>query len=1073
MSQRHEHMKPSFRRSSRSPASPRSKPPNRTQLDENIARRWQPSPSSNRSAATTKLSLPRRESRIPTSVRQSPGIGHGFQTGSIDDVDTANSTPGSGRQARQPSPRLSHFDVRRSSTASGYETSVRKDVASSRIPRSALYLETLDTPATSDSAASSPRKPDKSRHSSRSPSPALTLRDTARKTQRRPTTDKIVSRKSHVSPSGASSTPEKNETPKNSECLHAEPSPRDKQEQSPADLIIKAFASAPLRSRPSLRSKAAVMQQTEPRTKTAQTANRAETQTERRWDQQLRQTEIQETSLSLPVGDTSPRQLAASKAQRDKSSYNTSTQSPRSLSPAPKMRGSTTATKRAATTTTPARTSGSVEAGQASPRITDEPGYPEATSGNKISRQSSPSLSPAPKKRFLPTKSKRQPATTTTPTTMSDPVEGSQTSSPISDEPDHPKTASGKSGNSKISRQSSPSLSPAPKARGLKTKTRRQLATTTSEQGETSPRVTDETDCPASIATSMAAEQTTASVSPRNRLELSKIPKSSSTSKTCKPPSRPKRQDATTSKSSPKAKSLSDTEKPTPSQLSTATGAISTVNDHRQNQLPSSTKRESKSSSADVDSDLVTESPSDLLLLIDEDDGHATGVKRKTSGSVTSKQTDAREPSTSRTDDDDDDDDDEAEIIAEMVDKLKQRLEVDDSQLAPSQQDDEARSENGVALSSDVLGSWPTAAATAMDVDDIMAETFPPRLRKSRRRAKSHGRPAAPERDRTWTIADNDPTLQEYSDGNQASLTGPPRIPQRDGTWTKDSPRLSVKYGDEVRDAATWPLRQTFDVGLDTSPPIHDGRKLETPVSDPKADSRGHQVSRRGSVEDDKAKETMLPRCHKTSNIAANSDVMMTVRFPVDHSPPHQLPPLSSVTRNSEPRDATASFLLSHTDIEVNEDDFEQVEGWTDEHDEESTARKMHMRWAEIVEGYTTMLARCHRYASDSTMARRLTELRQKTATLIDAQKRLYGAIDPEIMHPVESMQRGAEQLGRNMDTAGSEPGRRQWMIRLAESELLAVGKVALALKQYCDDIADRNTCLYYDADTTSKTSGK
>ena len=513
------------------------------------------------------------------------------------------------------------------------------------------------------------------------------------------------------------------------------------------------------------------------------------------------------------------------------------------------------------------------------------------------------------------------------------------------------------------------------------------------------------------------------------------------------------------------------------------------MNDHRQKQLPSSTlddevptKRESKSSDV-VDSDFVTESPSDLLLLIDEDDGRATAVKRKQRGSVTSKQTDAREPSTSRTDDDDDD---EAEIIAEMVDKLKQRLDVDDSQLAPLQQNDDARSENDVARSSDVRGSWPTAAATAdgsrvaMDVDDIMAETFPPRLRKSRRKVKSHGRPAAPERDRTWTIADNDPMLQEYRDEIQASLTGPPRIPERDGTWTKDSPRQSVKYSDEVRDGATWPLRQTFDVELDPSPRTHDGRKLETPVSDPKAESRGHQVPRLGSVEDDKAKETTLPHCHKTSNNAANSDVMMTKsqpsrstrspeRSPIDHSPPPPQP------RNSEPRDTTASFILSHTDIEDDEDDFELAKDWSDEHDEESAARKLHMRWAEIVDGYTTMLARSHRYASDSTMARRLTELRQKTATLIDAQKRLYGVIDPEIMHPVESMQRGVEQLGHQMDTAGSEPGRRQWMIRLAESELLAIGKVAVALKQYCDDIADRNTSysLYYDAGTTSKTSGK
>jgi len=133
------------------------------------------------------------------------------------------------------------------------------------------------------------------------------------------------------------------------------------------------------------------------------------------------------------------------------------------------------------------------------------------------------------------------------------------------------------------------------------------------------------------------------------------------------------------------------------------------------------------------------------------------------------------------------------------------------------------------------------------------------------------------------------------------------------------------------------------------------------------------------------------------------------------------------------------------------------------------------MCWMEIVDGYTTLLSRCHSFTSDATMARRLTELRRKTDTLTDALKQFVDVVDPGIMRRVEVMRRRSEQLGRQEVTAGSEPGRREWMAHRAESELSVVGQVAAALKQYSDDVSSWNAhnSRSCDIGTTYPTTGR
>jgi len=944
----------------RSPVSPGSSPRNRSQrprrTDNDIVR-GRRSPRSN-TPAETPVRLSRKDSKIPTLVRQSAESELVTKTRSADG-DTANSTPRSDTKDRE-----TEFSHRRSSsTVKNYETSAQKSVAPSRIPRSALRLsEPLNRPATSDSAMSSPRRTDKSKQSSPSQSP----RCTDRKTQRKSTSDKVVPGKSQPSPSsGISSTPRKNELPRDDEHQSVDRcKPGEKQEQSsPADLIIQAFASrAPLRSNSSPRSKAAIMQQTKPRTDAAEKVNRVEEQAETRASQQRHQTDAElETSLSLPVGDMSPRQLRTSNAQQH----------------------------------------------------------------DKMSRQSSPSLSPAPKKYYSSsTKTKRQPTTTTASTMMSESVETSQSSPRITDKPDYPANFSG-------------SL------------------------------VSDAVTC-----------ETAASISSRNRLQSTKISKSSTMGKKSGQTPHQKQQDTDKSTTSTKAKNVSDAEKSSPRYISTATG-----DKHRQHQLSSltaadelRTKRGSTSFDV-VDGDSLTESPCNLLSLNDEDDSFVTGAKRKTRSSVSSKQIIGASGTSASQTDLYEDDDDETETIASMVDKLRRRININDNQLAPLH-DDAGQTANDDDLSSDVIGAWPAAAAAAdsshvaMDAEDILAEPCPPRLRKSRRKVKSRGRPAAPERSLTW-IANSAAMLEEYSNDIHDNAAERPCNPHRDRTWTEeDNAEMSVKYSDEIYDVTTGPLRQKADV-VDSAPDMsaRDAMKLETPFNEVKTDNHQHRLPRHRSVEGDKTEEARLPHSRKSD--ATSKPHLHNNRSHINRSSPPPSPPFSSVPWNSESRGSETSPIMSRTNND-GEDDFEPVEDLTDEQDVESVASEMHMRWMETVDGYTTLLERCHSYASDATMARRLNELRCQTAALIDAQKQLYDVVDPEIMHRMGAMRRRAERLGRQVVTAGSEPGCRQWMVRRAESELSVVSEVAVALKQYIDNDASRTHNLQrYDTGTTYKSIGK
>ena len=1078
----------SFVRPLRVPASPGPSPRSRQQqpqlTDDDLAR----CPSnrhSNRPAAATSSSLSRRASKIPKLVRQSPGSGLVSRTYSADG-DTANSTPRSVTQDR-----VSEFNFRRSSFADkGYETSGMNGFAPSRIPKSALRLSgTLNTPATSDSATSSPRRSDKSRLSSPSHSRAVTPRSTAKKTQRKPSSDKVVFGKTQLSPSGASSTLGKDESPKYDDCRHVEPSPRE-QEQSPADLIIRAFASAPLRSRSSRSAKPAII----PRTATEEKANRAEAQSKTSPSQQPHQTDVAlETLLPLPVGDMSPRQPTASRVQQRDKSGKISRQSSPSPSPTglPEVRGSTTKPiQQSITTTRPITTCETVQTSQSSPRINDELDHPpsftletslhlpvgdtsprqpkslraqqrDTTSKNKTSSQS-PNLLGLPKARSSVTKTKRQPATSTTPTTMSEQAEASQSS----------------------------------------------------------PRFIDEPDCRASCANDAmtdgpVADEITALSSSRNKLQSPKISKSSTT-KRSGPTSPEKHHDACQSAASTKAKKLLDTENSSLWSLSTANGAGSTPDEHENNQLSSTPVEDVRSvcesKSLDVvDGDAVIESPRYLQSLNDEVDSQVTGAKRKTRSSVASKQVGTSEISTLWTELHDED---EAVAIAGRVDNLRRRLGVDDGQLTSSLRDSAGRTDNDVGLSSDLLDVWPTDAAAAdsshvaMDVEDITLETFPSRQRKSRRKVRPRGRPAAAERDLTW-IADSATILEEYSyefhdisgqprsprrdltwtegsatilpeysDGIHENSAGPPRMLERGRTWTEDSNTMSVERSDEIH----IPTVRVLDPRHSTSRSGYEDRKLEASFNDAKADNHQRRVPQPMSVEDDKTQGARTSRRrNKTSNFAANSNkankplsqnTESSTRSSVNCSPPPS-PRLSSVLWNSEPHSPDASPILSHTDIDV-EDDLGPAEDLRDEQDAESSARKMYRSWMGIIDGYTTLLARCHSYASNATMARRLTELRRKTATLIDAQKQFDDVVDPEIKHRIEAMRRRTERSERQVVTAGSEPGHREWMVRRAASELCVVSQVATALKQYADDVASRTTrnSHCYDTGATCKTTG-
>ena len=572
--------------------------------------------------------------------------------------------------------------------------------------------------------------------------------------------------------------------------------------------------------------------------------------------------------------------------------------------------------------------------------------------------------------------------------------------------------------------------------------------------------------------------------SSRNRLQSPKTSKCSSIGKN----SGQKYQDANKSTTLNKSKNLSDVEKPSP----TATSASATADEHRRNQQSSpvpddEVQMKSGWKLSDVlDVYSLTESPRDLLSSNDELDSHVSAAKRKTVSGVASKQTDASGTSPSRTDLDHND---QTLKTAGTIGKLRRRLDISNV----------AQTASDVAPSSDPLGACPAAAAVvdssqvAMHVDDILAESFPARERKSRRRAKLRSRPAAPERDLTWTensatsseecsneihddatgvpraterygtwIADSSTVLKEHSDGVHDNVIRPSlNMANREANWIEYSAAMSVEDSDKLCDGATGTGQSARVVppGPSTSRSAHDDRKLETPTVDANTDSYCQQrLTQLRSIEKDETEIARSPQRCTTWNLAVHSDTTdkppsQSAMSPESSRSPS--PPASSVLRNSNPRSPVALSDLFHINAD-DEDDFEMMEQLTDEQDAETAARKMHARWTEIADGYATMLARCRSYASNATMARRMAELRLQTDALMDAQKQLRGLIDTDTMRRMEAVRRRSDRLRRQIVTAGSEPSLRDWMIRWAESELVIVSKVAAALKLHCDDVASR-----------------
>jgi len=612
--------------------------------------------------------------------------------------------------------------------------------------------------------------------------------------------------------------------------------------------------------------------------------------------------------------------------------------------------------------------------------------------------------------------------------------------------------------------------------------------------GITSPLLPDVETVDSSVA-----DENTASSS-LYRLQSPTVSQSSPTAKTSGLSLRQKRQAARKSTTATKTKNLSGPVKSSPKNLSTATSTGSTLDNQRQGQRSSATPADEvrtacQSKSFDVvDSDSMAESPRDLLSWTTDDvDSHVSGAKRKACSSVEPKQLGGT--STSRTDDlhDDDDNDDETVMIAGMVGRLRKRLDVTDRQLASQPENQIA---NNVSPSCDVVGDRPTVAVAAdnshvaMDPDGILVESFPLRQRKSRRKIKPRSRSVTPDRDQTFTTdsaaaleaynnavigklrsaqrdrmwkQDSEKLLPKYSDGIRDNrVTVPPSTPDRDMTWTEDSATMMVENSHEVCGGETGPLgRKVAVVDLrrfqpGASCPSSDSRKLEKPVSAVKPDDLQRYYPGLTSLEVDETEDTARSVHHcKTSNIAAGKNKPYPHSAPVRRPTPS--PSLSipvSASWNPESRGPNTSPILSDTNSE-GDDDFRLVEALTVEQDAESVAHKMLVRWMEIVDGYTALLWRCHSFTSDATIARRLTELRRKTDTLTDALKQFVDVVDPGTMRRVEAMRRRSER--RQEVTAGSEPGRREWMVHRAESELSVVGQVAAALKQYYSDISSWN----------------
>ena len=983
-------------------SSPRSRRQQHWVMDDRIARRGRPDDRPTPPA--------RSNSKIPTLVRH------------LKIRDKAGST-----SARDTGVTESDRRRRRSSGELSCETAAAaaaKDVvAASRIPRITRRGASNWTAAVSDSDdASSSRRggTDRSRQSSPELSQSLSSCTAAKKSRQKSPTHKLLSEQMQLmSPSGALSTPKTNELPKDDEPPNAAPLHGEEQEQSLADLIVQAFASSPLSSKKSPKSKAAIGELFG-----SNTARRAKARAERIASHQLDQTV--ETSPCRFGGDMSPRLSATSKVEERDGCGNSTT-----------------------------------------------------------SRQSSPSLSPAPKV----TKTKRHRPTETMMSTVSDPVEVNQSLPRYTEDP-------------------------------------------SSASANASGQLLD------AVADCHTADESTFASSSRNTPHASKISRSPSTSKKSGSTSvvdrSQKRQSA--NRSTTKRKSLANTGKSSPRYLSTAAGAA--ADDRRQNQLPKSTPAEEVGTLDVVDDDPMNESPREDSPSYDKVRGRETELGRKTAGGdvATSKNSDAGRTSTSPTghnrDEDDDDDDEEEATIADMVDQLRRRLDADSNQLASLRDDAAGQTANGAARSSDAFAALPNAAAAAiishldMEVEDIRKETFPvieplrPRRRKSRRNATSRGRPVAPERHLTLT-ADSDTALEEYS-GDMASGTTadpreltwiednatvdplsefisavhdndtrPPRAPERELTWRKDTAATTAECSDDEMcgDASGLVGQTTGAEDLEqfrprTSPVA---RKTGSRFSDVNVDSRREQSLRRRSPDDDTATS---PDRHRTSN----SDTTNKLLLHGPPSSPHTSPPLLSppqpcrsppVPWNIEPRGRGASPVLSDSDAD-SDDDFRPPADLTENDSPrdpspsddtvsrrktearretsngqraQSAARRMYADWTEIADCYAGLLSRCRSLVgSDATIARRLTELRRRAASLID------------VVH--------GEQLGgmvvdartrRRLDALRRDW--RQWMTRRVESELLLVSRVADALGRFSDNVATHDL-RRYDTGATPTTIG-
>ena len=790
-------MNSSTARSIRASASTESRGTHRPQLTDDDVIRCQPSLRSVRSAAVA--SSTRRNSKIPTLVRHKSESGVTSPKTRDAHGDTRKAASSSVKHSTLTEP-----NFRRSSpTIICHETAGPKGVALSRIPTTTLRSSGMS----SVNNASSSRKTEKSRHSSTSSSPAQTPH------QRKPTSDRVVRGKSRISQSGACVSPGANrQSPRDDECASVAASPREEDEQelqSFADLIVQAFASAPLRSKQSSRSKAVTAQQNESETSRAQTVDRTIAETTE--NQQLDHKDaLVETWLSLPADDMSSRQVTAPETQKheQRSSDKISRQSPRSLSPASKV-GSTEETKAKRQLTTKMARHEPMEKNHRSPWVSDKQDRRQSSANtsdrkysNRSSKQTSPPLSP--KARCKTTKSKRL-STTTTLRTTSEPVKERQASPRTIDEPDCRLCTS---------------------ASGLR--------------------------IPDGVIDSPAAEGI--SPSPGDKPQFSKVSQSSTSRKSVPPDRRKKCQDTNRSTTtSTTAKRLSNSKK-----LSPTTETGSTAADGRKQSEPSSpgddggTEQRLESLAA-VDEDFLAESQRAPPTSIDD---VSDRVRQKTS-----KGAGTDEPSKSLTDVLDDDDE-ETVTIAHRVDRLRQRIDDVVGQLQQSVRGDAGQWENGVDLTTD---AWSNAAAAdssqvAMDADDIWSESFPlplpfsPRMRKSRRDVnKSRGRHDV-SADLAWTAdseyetSENDMTSQardspvrdlsltedssgelpEHRETTHDSITKPP---SRDLTWIKEE-RFPAEYNDEIRDDVTGPLRETARV-VDAEPFKHDTSCLaDTPSTE-------------------------------------------------------------------------------------------------------------------------------------------------------------------------------------------------------------------------------------------------